>query len=639
MRHFTVPAALLLALTAVEAQDLTFGNVAMRAHAVVYELPGVPPDAAAMLALMIQRRLPQAEVIDAAKASESELREKLKKTFILITLLDAKSRLLPLVAQPLPLKVDHGIAHWEDLAAPAADLRVDFVGRNPYGVGYAAVTAVGSLSLLQGNDEAQYSYFIRSSEGALRRGTYDDEFTPTPYGRLKLAEARADTQDFFATLERVHAALFARVTEQDYRRMKEQTLAGLDARADQDGRVSIEDLAYLLRYAAAFIRDGHTELGYGARPYQELLDGRRFPPFRFEYENGRFYITGAQDASLAGLELVAVNAAPVAEFLRPALDRIAGETLTWRATRLAGAQDFWMWFTNLAGKAGGCCQLKLRDANGAESSRLLEPVAITEYGKIRATAVRKTPPRKGTEVRFFDSGKVAQFIYPAFASSDGERKKIDDVFRQIRETKSQDVIVDLRGNGGGEVAMGSLIFSYLSAKPVKQFNGGKIRISPESLQYMLGGILLARQGDLITATDTDAIAVDFARGFAAMNEVPKQPSPFSGRVWLLVDHRTFSAANIFSVAFRDFKIGTILGYETGQPADICGDPVINFTLKRSGIGYRVSASANFLKPPVPGAVEHGVLPDVPLTRQLLAKFREEPDPELAFTLEYVQKHR
>ena len=632
-------AALLLGLATLHADDLMLGHIATRIHTIVYELPGVPPAQGQFLAGMLKQKFPQAEVIDAAASGENQLRDKLGKSFLLVTLLDANARLLPLVAQPLPLKLENGTLRWDDFAAPAKGLRVDFVGRNPFGVGYSVVLAVGSPALLEGGDEGQYSYAIRSSDGTLRKGTYDEEFAPTTHGRLKLADARADAREFFATLERIHADPFARVTEQDYRRMKDQTYAGLDARAAKDGQVSIEDLAYLLRYAAAFIRDGHTELGWGARPYQEVLDKRRFPPFRFEFESGRFFITGARDPSLAGLELVAVNGAPAAQFLSPALDRISGEILTWRATRLADNQDFWLWFTNLAGKTEACCKLRLRDANGVESDRTVEPVSIAEFGKIRATPGRRLPPRSGTQVRFFDSGKVAQFVYPAFRYSDAEQKKIDDIFRQIREAKSEDVIVDLRGNGGGEIQMGSLIFSYLSPKPASQFTGGRMKISPEAVRDILGGILMAHQGEVLTVTDTDAMAREFAAGFAAMKETPKQREPFTGRAWLVVDHRTFSAANIFSVAFQDNKLGKVLGYETGQPASICGDPVLPFTLKFSGIPYRVSASANFISKPIPGAVEHGVLPDVPFDRKGLSPFHNEPDPELAFTLDYIQKHR
>jgi hypothetical protein len=633
-------AILALGAAAGHAADLAFGPIAMRAHTVVYELPGVPADQARFLAAAMRQKFPQAEVIDATAAGENELRERLKKSFLLVTLLDRRSRLLPLAAEPLPLKLDGSNLRWDDFTAPAAGLRVQFVGRNPYGVGWTAVLGVGSAALLQGGDEASFSYAIQNADGVLRRGTYDEEFTPTVHERLKSADARSDVLEFFATLERIHPDPFARVAEADYRRMKEQTFAELDARAAKDGQVSTEDLAYLLRYAAAFIRDGHTEMGWGVRSvYQEPMDERRFPPFRFEFESGRFYITGASDTSLIGMELAAMNGKPAAEFLAPALDRIAGETLTWRATRLADNQDFFLWFTNVVGRASGCCRLRLRDANGAESERTVEPVGIAQYRRIRPTAVRKLPRRTGTEVRFFDSGKVAHFVYPAFRYSEQERSTIDGIFRQIREARSEAVIVDLRGNGGGEPMMGSLIFSYLTPKAVPMLQGGRIKISPEAIQNILAGLPPANEGQVLEASDGDAIAREIAASFAGAKEMPKQANPFTGRVWLLVDHRTFSAANMFSEAFRDQGVGKVLGYETGEPAKIGGGIVLNFELKHSGITYRVSATENFIGKLQPEAVEHGVLPDIPFDRKALARFRAEADPELAFTLDYIRKHK
>jgi hypothetical protein len=641
MRYSSLlPAALLLGMTAVHAEDLLLGKVAMRAHTVVYDLPGMPAEQAKLLAGMMKQKFPQAEVVDGASAEESVLREKLQKSFLLITTLNGKSRLLAATAEMLPLKVEGGAVSWGEFSADAQQVRVDFVGRNPYGAGYAAVIAAGSLALLESSDDGDYSYAIRNSEGVLRKGTYDEEFTPTTHGRLKLADARADARDFFATLERIHPDPFARVTEQDYRRIKEQTFVDLDVRAGKDGQVSTEELAYLLRHAAAFIRDGHTEMGWGVRSiYQEPMDQRRFPPFRFEYESGRFFLTGATDPSLSGLELLSVNGKPPAEFLSPALDRIAGEILTWRATRLADNQDFWMWFTNLAGKTEGCCKLKLRDASGAEQERMLQAVTIAQYRKIAARSARKLPRRNGTEVRFFNSGKVAQFINPAFRYSEEERGKIDGIFRQIREAKSEDVIVDLRGNGGGEPMMGSLIVSYLTPKPVQQLQGGRIKISPEAIQNILGGLPPANEGQVLEASDGDAIAREIAASFVGVKEMPKQANPFTGRIWLLVDHRTFSAANMFSEAFREQGLGKVLGYETAEPAKIGGGIVLNFELKHSGISYRVSATENFIGKLQPEAVEHGVLPDIPFDRKVLEPFHAEADPELAFTLDYIRKHR
>jgi C-terminal processing protease CtpA/Prc len=239
----------------------------------------------------------------------------------------------------------------------------------------------------------------------------------------------------------------------------------------------------------------------------------------------------------------------------------------------------------------------------------------------------------------FDSGKIAHFIYPAFSYRPSELQKIGDIFRQIREAGAQDVIVDLRGNGGGEPMMGSLIFSHLSAKAAPQFSAGRIKISPEAIQNMTSGLPLANEGALLTVSDPAALAKVFADAFAQAIQVPKQSNPFTGRVWLMVDHGTFSAANIFSEAFREQGIGKIFGYETGEPTKIGGGIVITFTTKRSGIPYRISASENFAGKLDLSVPEHGVMPDIPFDRKVLAPFRDEADPELAYTLDYVRTHR
>jgi hypothetical protein len=74
-------------------------------------------------------------------------------------------------------------------------------------------------------------------------------------------------------------------------------------------------------------------------------------------------------------------------------------------------------------------------------------------------------------------------------------------------------------------------------------------------------------------------------------------------------------------------------------ADICGDPVLPFKLRYSNIPCHVAASVSFVTNPRLDPSEHGLLPDVPFDRRLLAPFHDDDDPELAFTLDYIRKHR
>jgi hypothetical protein len=94
-------------------------------------------------------------------------------------------------------------------------------------------------------------------------------------------------------------------------------------------------------------------------------------------------------------------------------------------------------------------------------------------------------------------------------------------------------------------------------------------------------------------------------------------------------------AGAFATMFRDYKVGTILGSETGGMPVIYGGP-LHYTLKHSRIPCTVAWTHNLPPMSMPGDQEHGVLPDVNLTAQKLAEFKSEQDPALAFTLRYVK---
>ena len=65
---------------------------------------------------------------------------------------------------------------------------------------------------------------------------------------------------------------------------------------------------------------------------------------------------------------------------------------------------------------------------------------------------------------------------------------------------------------------------------------------------------------------------------------PKQPAR---KTYMLTDHLVFSSAVMFADAFRDYNVGTIVGYETGGTPSHYGYPR-TFELKNSGIDFGVS---------------------------------------------------
>jgi hypothetical protein len=634
--HITFAIALLFLLLplAAAAGNLIINDVVSGVKAVVYEIPQEDGRAETVRSIesVRDRFFAGSDVVDATKADDSKLQDRLKETFALYTTLGENSRLLKAVTEPLHIQIDGNTLRWGELAVPISDVRMVLIGKNPYGDGYCVVYAAGTNQLLAKANAVFHgpcSYHIFQGGNLLKEGFYDERFN-LKGGHISLSQAVEDVGQFFSTLQRVHPDLLANVNADEYIRLKRQTVDGVAGRLDKNGEIGASDLAYLLYYAAAFFGDGHTSVHWRQQPNESNTAGKRFPPFSLRWDNGQFAIIAAENKSLNGLAVLTVNGQPMVDFLRPILDRCSGETLTFKASRFTGDQAFWYSFTSLLGSAPSI-KLSLRDAQGKESEQTLETVSFSQFDKVLRDGAGKQNQAQGngTRVSFLDSDKVAYLVYPAFRYNDGEKKRIDEIFNQIKAKKSSDLIIDIRGNGGGTSNMGDFIFTYLHEGAFQPFSRVRVRLSRDVLSSV------GKDWDRPESAGLEGMVVNWK----FKPEAHGKPEAFyTGRAFLLVDNRTFSSATDFAAMFRDYSVGKMIGYETGGIPTCFGDQY-GFSLKNSGIECGVSWKQFFGPKPRPGDDEHGVIPDVPMTDKLLKAYQKEDDPVLAYTLDYIKKSR
>ena len=610
------------------AQNLTVDNVWAHSPVIVYEFPEAEGRAEAIryVESMRDQFKPGAEVLDAT-SNVASIRSKLTHGFILYTTLGEKSKLVRLATPSLGWEDTANLFHWRDITAPASDVRFILVGKNPYSQGRCVIFAAGSnraMVEIHSVFHGPSSYHLYLETQLLKEGNYDGNFLPLEH--VSQTAASEDVDQFFKTLERVHPKLLARATPEDYRKLKEQTAAGIAGKLDSDGQIPVEALASLLYYAAAFFKDGHTSVDWRTSPTEANSHGRRFPAFRLLFDNGRFLVAAAKDPSLPGMEVVAVNGMPMLEFLRPILERCAGETLGFRAARFVGSEPFWYYLTNLFGSTTPYT-LTLRDVEGRQRDAPLETLNYAEYQNFldQGGAAPFHPNDQGTQVEFFDSGATAHFMYSSFRFSNAEKKKIDAIFQEVKAKGARNLILDIRGNLGGDSSMGEYIFRYLYGGKFRSFREVSAKASWDILPlvpWWARPLVFVLRGHVV-------------RHSIAETRAPHPAAYFSGRTLLLVDNGSFSMATDFTAMFRDYKVGTIVGYETGGVPNMFGGPY-HFTLKHSRIPCSVAWTENL--PPVgqPGDDEHGVIPAVPVNFQALADFKTEQDPVLAFTLRYIQ---
>ena len=177
-----------------------------------------------------------------------------------------------------------------------------------------------------------------------------------------------------------------------------------------------------------------------------------------------------------------------------------------------------------------------------------------------------------------DQGNVALLTINSFAYY-GEvpmfRSFIDSVFQVIDDKGIDHLIMDLRGNGGGDPFCSSYLWGYLQHEPVPYFEDhyGKY----------------------------DTLALD----------IPQAANHYQGKLYTLIDGRCFSTTGHFCGLLKYHRVGSFVGSETGATYTCTGNatyPALDETGIMVGTARvrRYTAAVKGMDP------RRGIIPDYPV---------------------------
>lgn len=163
------------------------------------------------------------------------------------------------------------------------------------------------------------------------------------------------------------------------------------------------------------------------------------------------------------------------------------------------------------------------------------------------------------------------------------RSTVKEFFEAVKATGVNNVIVDLRDNGGGSSLVANEFIRYLPVEKYKDF----------SSDLRMGFFYIPeKEGSIINRQYTENL--------------------FNGKVYVLTSVRSFSAAMDFAMYVKDNHLGLIVGQASGNRADSYGD-VVCFRLPESKLymqiswkkWYRIDTSTAdaFIEPDLPCAAE------------------------------------
>lgn len=205
----------------------------------------------------------------------------------------------------------------------------------------------------------------------------------------------------------------------------------------------------------------------------------------------------------------------------------------------------------LAGPAGRPVELALKDAGGRLLRKSFQRLSYDERAK-RAAAAAAPPPAVTVKLL---PGNIAHVVVSTFATPRAA-EQFEAAFPQFAGADA--LVVDVRGNNGGDNGVAYKILGMLTDKPFKGSQWytrdyrpvWRARGQPEELY-----------------------------GALALDKPPHGTSHYARPVVVLTSARTFSAAEDFLVAFRNMKRGLVVGEPTGGST---GQPLM---LRLPGGGY------------------------------------------------------
>jgi carboxyl-terminal processing protease len=313
------------------------------------------------------------------------------------------------------------------------------------------------------------------------------------------------------------------------------------------------DLA-TMRFIAQ-LRNGHTQF------FDNQLDGRPLT-FRLLEVEHEWVVVNSQNTRLPrGIVVRTLNGTPVEDFVREQAQYVAASN-----DRLARTHVF-----SYPGLFPERVSVGLQNGDTVVVDRAIRGDAA-EAATVRAS-----------EGRWLQDGRVAYIRIPAFGEPAYERSAMDLV-RQF--TPSPNLIVDVRGNGGG------------------------------TTPRQLIGALMNRSWRTWQETTPQRISLFDAQGIppieASRPSRPQSPSKdaYGGRLFLLVDRFCGSACEDFVMPFKDTGRAIVIG-ETTQGSS--GNPY------RADLGNGMSIAIGAVRYRFPDGADFegvGIAPHVALARTL-----------------------
>lgn len=215
-------------------------------------------------------------------------------------------------------------------------------------------------------------------------------------------------------------------------------------------------------------------------------------------------------------------------------------------------------------------------------------------------------------------------------------------FKKIEQSNISRLIIDVRGNLGGDLDLATGLLSYVATEPVAIIARTELRVSqqakadfalkiPTALRWLPVQYLDSKGREVWGAAEGSLVSFSEKPGNKKQGAASAAGLRFTGKVIVLVDAISTSAAEYFADAVQRNKLGTVIGQAAGNAPNIWyGEPLL-VKMPHTELGFTVSRMA-FYPPAIESISTPGhLVPDFSVARNLADELARQ-DTILSFAL-------
>ena len=317
------------------------------------------------------------------------------------------------------------------------------------------------------------------------------------------------------------------------------------------------------------IKCGHTSVRF-SKQFLKLAEKYKYPQFPLSIKTWKdsLVILGrynAEDSMLRrGTIITSINNKSSKEIIEQIFPHLHadGHGLNFKSQVLSN--NFTAWYRNIFG-IDSVYSFRYLDSNRQEKNVLIKyfnPKTDSSKKELVVAKISKREKLLRSRSLFIDTSLNTAFIRLTSFSKGRLRKFFRQSFKAIKKNNVQNVVIDLRENGGGSVEKSVLLSKYLAKANFKI--GDTIAAKSRNLtnkKYIKNAWLYWFMMQFGAKKMEDGLYHN--RRFETHIFEPKTINHFDGKIYLIQGGYTFSAATMFISSLFHQQNVTIVGEETG----------------------------------------------------------------------------